>query len=191
MNEKICRGFFQTLYWRRRFLAHYNSSSTSTSGFTGVGMSFFELELTPVPSIVVEESESASLGIPNPRFALPSLDLTHMRGNMGTGYSSDVSPTHIPAQDRSQGLHSPVSSPEDEIPSPIKTWSNRHIYRNFRIVFPIKTPQTNHRSQPMDETEANQVVQSLNQSVWGGAIQGSPSRSKHSRKGSDRSDGRD
>ena len=124
VNEKICRGFFQTLYWRRRFLAHYNSSSTSTSGFTGVGMSFFELELTPVPSIVVEESESASLGIPNPRFALPSLDLTHMRGKMGTGYPSDVSPTHSPAQDRSQGLHSPVSSPEDEIPSPIKTWSN-------------------------------------------------------------------
>ena len=41
VNEKICRGFFQTLYWRRRFLAHYNSSSSSASGFTGVGIFLF------------------------------------------------------------------------------------------------------------------------------------------------------
>ena len=123
VNEKICRGLFQTLYWRRRFLDHYNSSSGSTSGIPGVGRSSLEFELTIVPSIVVEESESASLGIPNPRLALPSLDLTYMRGNMGSSYSPEGSPIHIPLRDRSQGLHSPVS-PEDENASPIRTWSN-------------------------------------------------------------------
>ena len=35
VNEKICRGFFQTLYWRRAFLAHHASSSSSS--FAGVG----------------------------------------------------------------------------------------------------------------------------------------------------------
>jgi len=35
VNENICRGFFQTLYWRRAFLAHRASSSSPS--FAGVG----------------------------------------------------------------------------------------------------------------------------------------------------------
>ena len=194
VSEKICRGFFQTLYWRRQFLAHYNSTSSSTGGFTGVGMFFAECELTIVPSIVVEESESAGPEISNPRLALPSLDLTYMRGNTGAGYSPEVSPTHIPVRDRSQGLHSPQSSPE-ESPWPIRTWTSLGApdsqiamsTGSSELYSLLRGPQANFRSQPMDENEANQVVRSLNQSAWGGAIRGSPSRSQHSRTGSDRS----
>ena len=43
----------------------------------------------------------------------------------------------------------------------------------------------------MDETEANQVVQSLSQSAWGGAIRGSPSRSRPSTSDDKRSAGTD
>src|SRR5271170_7152546 len=35
VNEKILRGFFQTLFWRRRFLAQ--SSSSSSRSLNGVG----------------------------------------------------------------------------------------------------------------------------------------------------------
>jgi hypothetical protein len=40
---------------------------------------------------------------------------------------------------------------------------------------PIENGILTSRSQPMDAEEANQLVQSLNQSAWGGAIRRSPS----------------
>ena len=82
VNEKICRGFFQTLYWRRRFLAQRSPTSSS---YTGVGMAVMKIPADVVPSIVVQESETSGLSVPRP--ALPSLDLTNLRRDMGSGYS--------------------------------------------------------------------------------------------------------
>ena len=73
-----------------------------------------------MPSIVVEEPQSSSLSIP--RTALPSLDLTHLRHNMGAGYSP-TSPS-FDAQDRLHVYYSPNSDAEDESFSAGSTWSN-------------------------------------------------------------------
>lgn len=76
--------------------------------------------LTPVPSIVVEESESAGLAVPRPAF--PSIDLTQMRNTMGTGYMS-----HQSDVGQAGGLQSPSSQQSDRDPgvnSPARTWSS-------------------------------------------------------------------
>ena len=116
VNEKICRGFFQTLYWRRWFLAQRQSARS----FGGVGTSSHKREVTTVPSIIVEESEIASPTVPRP--ALPSLDLTQMRNNVGAGYSLN-SPT-FGHDDRLPVYQYQPSDSEDESGSPVRTWSN-------------------------------------------------------------------
>lgn len=118
MNEKICRGLFQTLYWRRAFLAQ--RSSTSSSSYAGVGNNYCSNDkLIAVPSIVVEESEASIL--PNPRPALPSLDLTQMRDNTGAGYYPTSS--NFDGQDQLHAPSSQHSEAEDDLPSPTRTWS--------------------------------------------------------------------
>src|SRR5438552_19167175 len=77
VNEKICRGFFQTLYWRRAFLAQRSGSSSLT------GIFIILKYLITVPSIVVQETDTSALSVPRP--TLPSLDLTQMRSNLGSG----------------------------------------------------------------------------------------------------------
>ena len=159
MNEKICRGFFQTLYWRRRFLAQRSSSNS----FSGV-----------VPSIVVQESEAMSLSLPRP--ALPSLDLTQMR-EIGHGYSSSLSGLSPTSSD------GPRLGSSDGGSSPIRMWSNLGAPDSqiatssggSELFVPLNL-SANCSSQPMDEAEASQVVQSLNQSAWSSAIR-STSRS--------------
>jgi hypothetical protein len=102
VHEKQVRGFFQTLYWRRQFLAQRSQSSTSGSA--------------QLPSIVVEESETSLLSVP--RAGMPSLDLTQMR-NLG-------SPTR-PAfgqQDRLQVQGSSRSESDDESDPHGRTWGN-------------------------------------------------------------------
>jgi len=142
LREKTCRGFFQTLYWRRRFLAQ----RTASSSYTGV-----------VPSIVVEESETSMLSVP--RVTQPSLDLTQMRNDVGAGYS----PT-TPAFSTSDRLY--TQSNDAGQSSQIRSWSNLGAPDSQ-----ISTSEVHSEmSQPMDEDEAHKVVQSLNQSVWGDAI---------------------
>ena len=184
VNEKICRGFFQTLYWRRAFLAQRSASSSFTGTCTILK------SLITVPSIVVQESDTSAPSIPRP--TLPSLDLTQMRHNTGAGYSPVFE-----GQDRLQPSYSPQSDVEDEANSPVRTWStiggpDSQIALsggNSELYIP-KIPISNSRSQEMDENEASQVVQSLNQSAWRGAIR-STSRPTSRGGGSDRSGGSD
>jgi len=121
VNQNIVRGFFLTLFQRRAFLAQRASSGSS---FTGMGSSDPKLKLTVVPSIVVEESESEILDIP--RAPMPSMDLTQMRTDMGTGYYSNYSPTS-PAFDGQEQLHvsssGAQSDNEDDSPSAPRTWT--------------------------------------------------------------------
>ena len=132
--------------------------------------------LIKVPAIVVQESDTSTPSIPRP--TLPSLDLTQMRDNMGAGYSPVLD-----GHDRLHPSYSPQSDVEDEANSPARTWSTiggpdsrmASAGGNSELYTP-KIPISNNRSQEMDENEANQVVQSLNQSVWRGAIRSSPSR---------------
>lgn len=77
------------------------------------------LHLIVVPAIIVEEPEPQSL--PAPRPALPSLDLTQMRNDMGTGYSP-TSPSFGPGP--LQTRYSPQSDGEDEPNSSFRKWSN-------------------------------------------------------------------
>jgi hypothetical protein len=115
LNEKVFRGFFQTLYWRRRFLAQ---RSTPVS-YAGAGKYKTRIYLIVVPAIIVEESEPSSLPVPRP--AMLSLDLTQMRNDMGTGYSP-TSPSF--GRDPLQTRSSPQSAGDDDSNSPFKTWSN-------------------------------------------------------------------
>jgi hypothetical protein len=114
VNKKIVRGFFETLYWRRAFLAR--RSSTSSSSFAGVGKHPMQAYLIAVPTIVVEESEAS---IPRP--TLPSLDMTHMRDDMGAGYSPS---SNFDGQERLQASPVHQSDTEDESRSPARTWSS-------------------------------------------------------------------
>jgi hypothetical protein len=77
-------------------------------------------KLIKVPSIVVEESETSLLSVP--RAAMPSLDLTQMRNDMGTGYS----PTRpaFSQEDRLQVQGISPSGSEDESESHPRSWSN-------------------------------------------------------------------
>ena len=164
VNEKICRGFFQTLYWRRAFLAH----RVATSSFNGTCLIL--VYLITVPSIVVQESDTSALSIPRP--SLPSLDLTQMRHDVGTGYSSVFE-----GQDRLQPSYSPQSDVEDEASSLGRTWStiggpDSQIATsgvNSELYIP-KILISNSRSQEIDENETSQVMQSLSRSAWRGAI---------------------
>lgn len=185
VNEKICRGFFQTLYWRRAFLAH----RTATGSLTGIYP--MRVYLIKVPAIVVQESDTSTPSMLRP--TLPSLDLTQMRDNMGAGYSPVLD-----GQDRLHPSYSPQSDVEDEAGSPVRTWSTiggpdsqiASAQGNSEL-YTTKIPISNNRSQKMDENEANQVVQSLNQSAWRGAIRSSPSRPTSRGGGSDISAGSD
>jgi hypothetical protein len=164
VNEKICRGLFQTLYWRRAFLAR----RSATSSFTGTCPIL--MYLITVPAIVVQESDAPVLSIPRP--SLPSLDLTQMRDDMGEGYSSGFE-----GQDRLQPSYSQQSDVQDEGSSPGRSWStiggpDSQIAlsgENSELYIP-KIPISNNRSHEMDENEAIQLVQSLTQSAWRGAI---------------------
>jgi hypothetical protein len=115
VNEKILRGFFQTLYWRRAFLAR--RSSTQSSSFAGVGKHHMQTYLIAVPTIVVEESNTST-----PRPALPSLDMTHMRYGMGAGYSPTSS--NFDGQERLQAHPVQQSDTEDESRSSARTWAS-------------------------------------------------------------------
>lgn len=117
VHEKVVRGFFQTLYWRQRFLAQRSESSSSISGPAGKTSDLSKL--IEVPSIVVEETETSSLSVP--RAAMPSLDLTQMR-NLGAGYSS-TRPV-FRQEDRLQVQGSSQSESDDESDSRGRTWSN-------------------------------------------------------------------
>lgn len=146
-------------------------------------------KLITVPSIVVEESEATSLSVPRP--ALPSLDLTQMR-EISTGYSSNLSGPSPTSSDL------PRLGLSDGGSSPIRTWSNLGApdsqIATSSGVSELLTPLIGHlmcSSQPMDEAEANQVVQSLNQSAWGGAIRSNPSRSRASTENEKSSAGTD
>jgi hypothetical protein len=131
----------------------------------------------------VQEDETSSLSVP--RLGLPSLDLTQMRNTMGTGYSP-TSPA-FPRPDRLQTSDRQLSDTEDESTSPVRTWSSiggpdSQISTSAitsELYIDIQS-QSNIRSQPLDEEEANQVVQSLSHSAWGGAIR-SPTRSRTGR----------
>lgn len=117
VNEKVVRGFFQTLYWRRAFL---NQRSSTNASYAGVGKLHYHKQANNVvPSIVVEASES-NLSIPA-RTALPSLDLTQMRRDMGTGYS-EPSPTDW--RGRLQPSPTQRSDTEDGTSPPGRTWSS-------------------------------------------------------------------
>jgi hypothetical protein len=146
--------------------------------------------LITVPSIVVQESDTSALSMPRP--TLPPLDLTQLRSNTGAGYSPVFE-----GQDRLQPSYSPQSEVDDEASSPVRTWSTiggpdsqvALAGDNSELYIP-KTSISNSRSQEMDENEANQVVRSLNQSAWRGAIH-STSRPTSRGGGSDRSGGSD
>jgi len=117
VNENVVRGFFQTLYWRRAFLNHRSSTNSS---YAGVGKLHYLTQANkPVPFIVVEASES-SLSTPA-RTALPSLDLTQMRRDMGTGYS-EPSPTY--GRGRLQLSPTQRYDVEDGAGPPGRTWSS-------------------------------------------------------------------
>jgi len=161
VREKTVRGFFQTMFWRRWFIAQ-RSQQTSYTG--------------DIPSIVVEESETSMLDVP--RVAQPSLDLTQMRNAMGAGYS----PT-TPAFTRADRLYTTESDEQD---SQIRSWSNIGAPGSSIATSAV----TSELSQPMDAHEASQIVQSLNTSAWGGAIR-SPAGSRHSPGPSDGSGGSD
>lgn len=106
LSEKVIRGFFQTLFWRRRFLANRGSSSTSYTG--------------DVPAIVVHDSETGNLRVPR---AMPSVDLTQMR-NVGSG--SGFSPAS-PVFSGDLGLnlrHRTPTESEDEAGPSGRTWSS-------------------------------------------------------------------
>jgi hypothetical protein len=79
-----------------------------------------EIYLIQVPAIVVQESESSSLSVPRPAF--PSLDLTQMRDDMGTGYSPN--PSHIGSSVALQSPWTQQSETDDVANSPVRTWSN-------------------------------------------------------------------
>ena len=113
VNEKICRGFFQTLYWRRRFLAQRSSSSSS---YTGIGMASVKLMLTTVPAIIVQEDEASTLSVPRP--ALPSFDLTQMRVRY-----SPTSPV-FPGQSSIQPSPTEASDIVERSSGEIRSWSN-------------------------------------------------------------------
>jgi hypothetical protein len=181
VREKTVRGFFQTMFWRRWFLARRSSSTSYTGDSTFPPQSF-----NIVPSIVVEESETSMLNVP--RVAQPSLDLTQMRNAMGAGYS----PT-TPAFTRTDRLYITESDEQD---SQIRSWSNIGAPGSSIATSAVSSELyvssecPNIRSQPMDAHEASHVVQSLNTSAWSGAIR-TPAGSRHSPGRSDGSAGSD
>jgi hypothetical protein len=181
VREKTVRGFFQTMFWRRWFIAQ-RSQQTSYTGDSAFPRQCFNI----VPSIVVEESETSMLDVP--RVAQPSLDLTQMRNAMGAGYS----PT-TPAFTRADRMYTTESDEQD---SQIRSWSNIGAPGSSIATSAVTSELyvssecLNIRSQPMDAHEASQVVQSLNTSAWGGAIR-SPAVSRHSPGPSDGSGGPD
>ena len=129
-----------------------------------------------MPSIVVQETDTSARSVPRP--TLPSLDLTQMRNTFGAGCSSG-----FVGQDRLQPSYSPQSDAGEEAGSSARSWSSiggpesqiASSGGSPELYIP-KNPQSNNRSHPMDEDEASQVVQSLNQSAWGGAIRSTSTR---------------
>jgi hypothetical protein len=117
VNEKICRGFFQTIFWRRRFLAQRSSPSSS---YTGISMHPSTPRLTSVPAIVVQDDELSRLSVP--RNTLPSLDLTQVRRERG-GEFSPTSPV-FPGQSSVQLSPTHAYDTVERSSSELRSWSN-------------------------------------------------------------------
>ena len=118
LNDKIFRGLFVTLYWRRQFLARRESAKSPSIG----GKYLLKIELSVVPAIVVEETDSSQAPFIRP--PLPSLDLTQMRDDMGSGYASSSGAFGEGDHQLRVSFYSPQSDSEDESASPGRRWAN-------------------------------------------------------------------
>jgi len=136
-------------------------------------------KLIAVPSIVVHEDELSGLSVPRP--ALPSLDLTQMRREGGTGYSptSPVFPGQLSIQ------LSPVQDDDivERSSTELRSWSSivgpdSHLTPSDGQLYTFLIEFSDNRSQPLDEEEASQVARSLGESVWSDAIRGGSSHSR-------------
>jgi hypothetical protein len=188
LNEKILRGLFVTLYWRRQFLARRRAGAS----YAGDGAQVSKIGLILVPSIVVELSDPAQATASRP--PLPSLDLTQMRDDMGSEYpSSPQAPGERDHQLRPRiSIYSPKSDAEEESSSPSKRWSNigapdsQMANTSTSPLYTCLMRCADIRSPTIDVAQASQIIQSLSTSAWGGAIR---SRSRPSTADSDQSGG--